>query len=277
MGSWNVDNHKKGLRQLEIILQELKIKDKAQVLFCLEHTGIYNHTLVEWIAQQGYHLWLESPLAIKRSLGIQRGKNAQVDAQRIAQYAARFAEQARLWQPARAVIEELKGLVRLRARLLTAKKQLKTPLQASSIFLAAAKQKRLESCCAGTLKHLEADMAQIEQEIQGLVASDAPLKQLYTVVESVAGIGRITALELLIVSNEFKGIKTAQSCACYAGIAPFEHSSGSSIRGRSRASPLANKRLKSLQPMGSMSSIRLAGELRRYYERKESAGKACQY
>ena len=89
-------------------------------------------------------------------------------------------------------------------------------------------------------------MAPIEQDIQVLVASDEQLHRLYAVVQSVEGVGRITALELLIVSNEFQGIKTAKSCACYAGVAPFEYSSGSSIRGRSRVSPLANKRLKSL-------------------------------
>ena len=55
-------------------------------------------------------------------------------------------------------------------------------------------------------------------------------------VQSVEGVGKITALELIIVSNELEGIKTAKSCACYAGVAPFEYSSGSSIGGR-RAYP----------------------------------------
>ena len=274
LGSWQVDNNKQGLRKLEELLKELKITNKDQALFCLEHTGIYNQNLLEWIVKKGYHLWLESPLAIKKSLGIQRGKSDPVDAQRIAQYAARFADQAQLWQPPREVIEELKGLVRMRERLLEAKKQLKTPLQESSIFLYAAKQKRLSSCCAGSLKHLAWDIAQIEKEIQELVASDEQLDQLYSVVQSVEGVGRITALELIIVSNEFEGIKTAKSCACYAGVAPFEYSSGSSIRGRSRVSPLANKRLKSLLDMGALSSVRLFGDLGKYYERKVGEGKA---
>ena len=63
------------------LLKDFKINTKDQALFCLEHTGIYNHNLLEWIVKKAYHLWLESPLAIKKSLGIQRGKNDQVDAQ----------------------------------------------------------------------------------------------------------------------------------------------------------------------------------------------------
>ena len=274
MASWQVDNNKQGLRKLEELLKDLKITNKDQALFCLEHTGIYNQNLLEWIVKKGYHLWLESPLAIKKSLGIQRGKSDPVDAQRIAQYAARFADQAQLWQPAREVIEELKGLVRVRERLLEAKNKLKTPLQESSMFLPAAKQKRLVSRCAGSLKHLERDIAQIEQEIQGLVASDEQLDQLYSVVQSVEGVGRIRALELIIVSNELEGIKTAKSCACYAGVAPFEYSSGSSIGGRSSVSPLANKGLKSLLHMGALSSVRLCGDLGKYYEGKVGEGKA---
>ena len=97
MASWEVDNNKEGLGQLEKVLKELKIRNKDQVLFSLEHTGIYNHNLLQRIVKKGYHLWLESPLAIKKSLGIQRGKNDQVDAERITQYAARFADQAQLW------------------------------------------------------------------------------------------------------------------------------------------------------------------------------------
>ena len=81
MASWQVDNNKQGLRQLEKLLKDFKINTKDQALFCLEHTGIYNHNLLEWIVKKAYHLWLESPLAIKKSLGIQRGKNDQVDAQ----------------------------------------------------------------------------------------------------------------------------------------------------------------------------------------------------
>ena len=153
LGSWEVDNHKQGLRKLEKLLKELKITNKDQALFGLAHTGVYNHNLLQWIVKKGYPLWLASPLAIKKSLGIQRGKSDQVDAQRIAQYAARLADQAQLWQPAREVIAELKGLVRVRARLLEARHKLKTPLRERSIFLSAAQQKRLSCCCASSLKH----------------------------------------------------------------------------------------------------------------------------
>ena len=59
--------------------------------------------------------------------------------------------------------------------------------------------------------------------------------------------------------------------ACYSGVAPVEHSSGSSVRSRSR--DRANKRSKTLLHLTAISTIRMAGDLRAYYERKAAAGK----
>jgi transposase len=229
--------------------------------------------LLSWIASRGYAIWLENPVAIKRSLGLQRGKNDQVDAQRIAQYAARFADKAQLWQPPGELIEELKALMRMRERLLSAKSQLEVPLKESGFFMAQSKQKALRGHCRAALKGLKQSLDQIEQRMEALLSSEEQLKELYKVVSSVVGIGKITALELIIASNEFKGIKTAKCCACYAGVGPFEYTSASSIRGRSRVSVLANKPLKCLLHMGALAAVRVGGELKAYYQRKVKEGK----
>jgi transposase len=271
--SSQVSNDKAGLQVLGKSLQNLDIP-KSELLLCVEHTGIYNYNLLEWANQGDYQLWLENPTAIKRSLGMQRGKNDQIDAYRISQYAARFTDKARLWQPARQIIEQLKGLLRLRERLLGTKIQLQTPLKESGLFLAANKQKEISDLCAGSIEALKQDIAQLEKQIQALIDSDQNLKENYQRVSSVVGVGTVTALELIVVSNEFKGINSAKSCACYCGVAPFDHRSGSSIRGRTRVSFLANKRLKTLLHMGAMAAIRTSGELKEYYERKVSEGKS---
>ena len=61
--------------------------------------------------------------------------------------------------------------------------------------------------------------------------------------------------------------------ACYAGIAPFEHTSGTSIKGRTRVSHLANKSLKTLLHMGALSAIKNSEEIGAYYRRKVEEGK----
>src|SRR2546428_13593444 len=47
----------------------------TETLICMEHTGIYNNHLLNFLHQQGASVWLESAVHIKRSLGLVRGKN----------------------------------------------------------------------------------------------------------------------------------------------------------------------------------------------------------
>ena len=79
----------------------------------------------------------------------------------------------------------------------------------------------------------------------------------------------LIAMYLLMCTNNFSKIKTYRKGACYAGIAPFEHSSGSSIRGKTRISQMGNKNLKKLLHICSLSVLKSKkGELYDYFERK---------
>ena len=86
-------------------------------------------------------------------------------------------------------------------------------------------------------------------------------------------IGPTTAGHLLVVTNEFKNFNCPKKFACYAGTAPFENSSGTSIRGKSHVSPYANKDTKKLLHMAALSAINMQNELAVYYQRKVSEGK----
>jgi transposase len=108
------------LAGIKAALSELKALpdwNAKQAVFCMEHTGIYNAHLLEWLHQQKLAIWLESSLQIKQAGGMQRGKSDKVDAQRIAQYAYRFRDQMRLWEPPREIIQKLAFLSATRQRL----------------------------------------------------------------------------------------------------------------------------------------------------------------
>lgn len=59
---------------------------------------------------------VEHPIHIKESLGMIRGKNDKVDAQRIALYAYKNREEVRLWTPKREAIQQLDRLTATRSR-----------------------------------------------------------------------------------------------------------------------------------------------------------------
>ncbi|WP_409021990.1 transposase [Dyadobacter sp. LHD-138] len=84
-------------------------------------------------------------------------------------------------------------------------------------------------------------------------------------MKSVVGIGMITAVAFLIFTQNFTAFNTGRQFACYAGVAPFEHSSGSSIRGKTKVSPLANRKMKALLSNCASAAIQNDPELKLYY------------
>ena len=83
----------------------------------------------------------------------------------------------------------------------------------------------------------------------------------------------ITAVNLITTTNEFLSITEAKKYACYSGVAPFEHSSGSSVRGKTKVSHMANKKTKTLLHLAALSAIQVKGEIKEYYKRKVEQGK----
>ncbi|MFD2574679.1 IS110 family transposase [Spirosoma soli] len=240
---------------------------------CSEHTGIYNALILSLLSAAGFPLWLESSLQIKQAGGLQRGKSDQIDAVRIAEYAFRFRDRLRLWQPPRQLLQDLTSLSALRQRLLLVRSQLQQPIDEQAGFTKSAQQKQLVKNCQASLKAITADLAQVEKLIAQLIDQDDRLKELFALVTSIPGIGVSTATEVILATDEFKAITDPKKLACHAGVAPFEYRSGTSVRGKTRVSQHARKRLKSLFHMAAMSAIQVKGELQDYYRRKVAEGK----
>ena len=72
----------------------------------MQNTGVYTNPLIEFADKKGIALSLNSPLDIKHSMGIARGKNDAVDAGRIAEYAHNHRDKLRLYEkPSEAIIQ----------------------------------------------------------------------------------------------------------------------------------------------------------------------------
>ena len=112
----------------------------------------------------------------------------------------------------------------------------------------------------------------MDRSIAALIAGDADLARQYERLTSVPGIGPVTAAEVLVTTNEFKTSTDPKQYACYAGVVPFERSSGQR-KGRPQVSPQANKRVKQLLHLAALSAVRYCAEMRAYYDRKVAEGK----
>jgi transposase len=245
-----------------------------QVIVCLEHTGIYNAHVLEVCWNQGIRICLEPAAKIKGSLGgIVRGKSDKIDAQRIASYAFKNARELVFWQPERLIIQKLKALLSLRNRLMCARNQLRVPLNESAGFLDKSIVKEMATASRRAIESIKKEINQVDKQIKSLIQQDSSVDSQVEQITSVPGIGQITALNMIITTGEFTRINEPKKFACYAGVAPFEHSSGSSVRGKTKVSKKANMAMKTLLHMAAMAAITCNSELKAFYTRKVAQGK----
>ncbi|KKL51289.1 hypothetical protein LCGC14_2296970, partial [marine sediment metagenome] len=122
------------------------------------------------------------------------------------------------------------------------------------------------------LSGLDTEITTVEEEIEALIKADEDLNENYELVTSIKGIGPVIATDLLIKTGNFKNIDTARKAASYAGVCPFPNTSGKMV-GKSKTSPFADKKLKSLLYMGAKSAVKHNKEYQLYYQKKQIEGK----
>lgn len=268
-----VSNSKKAIEKWLKELKQISQVDVTKVIFCLEHTGIYGMILIRTLHQRGLIVCVEGAANIKLSLGLQRGKNDRVDARRIAEYAMRYTDQLKQWKPKREVLDRLQLLNGMRSRLLKAHKVLSSHTKEAGKYLGKKEHMLLKKGTQESLKAIKANIKKTDQDIEAIIKSDENLKRLSDLVTSVDSIGMVTCAAILVKTNEFQDFREAKKFACTSGVAPFEHSSGKSIRGKTRVSHRAHKDLKTLLHMCAVGSISRKGELQDFYLRKVGQGK----
>lgn len=267
-----VDNTTRGLKTLQKKLKSLKIS-LEEILVCCENTGIYNSPLLVFTQNNKLNLWLETPLTIKKSLGLTRGKSDKADALRIATYAYRHQDQYRPWTPPTRSIEKLQKLWKRRKNILKVETQLKQNLTEIKAMQGRAAYKEAQRSYQGTLQGAQKDLKQVEKEIKETLSSDKELQRLHKVITSIDGVGTTTAVYLIVLTGGFKTLNNPRKLACYAGVAPFPYASGTSIRGREKVSTFANKELKTLLHLCAVSLLKMKNRFTDFIDRKKAEGK----
>ena len=71
----------------------------------------------------------------------------------------------------------------------------------------------------------------------------------------------------------FNGFLTRENLPVIPGVAPFEYSSGTSIRGKTKTSHLANREVKVYLTRAAITAIAWDPKIKAYYKRKIAEGK----
>lgn len=266
------ENTSKDFKRMELWLTKKPYFCYQGSLFCMEHTGLYTRELVSFLLQRESKVWMESALHLKRSMGMTRGKNDKVDSYRIARYAMTNNDKAVLLKLSSGTLLKLKDLMANRERLSKNYQSLKIATQ-ELVRVDKSIGKELMKLNEAALKGILKSKVKVEKRMLQLINDDEELKTLFSLITSVKCVGDVLATELIVYTNGFTRMNNTRQLACYCGIAPFEHSSGTSVRGRIGTSNFANMKLKSTLHMAAVSATRYVPDIKLYYERKVGEGK----
>lgn len=264
-----VTNDKDGYTTLLSWFKKKKIVVN-QVAIGFEHTGIYSFNLRIFLEARQIDYCAYSPLHLKRSLGLVRGKNDKVDAERIAYYTYLHRDELTYSKLSGSIILKLQELSAERKGFVTQQARYKAVLTDNKDKPQTNTLRRAKKM----VEVLEEEIKSVEEEMNTLIEKDPSIARNYQLLTSIKGIGDINAISTIIHTNNFEAFETARQYACYLGIAPFPLSSGTSVRGKTQVSHMGAKQLKADLSQAAKSAIVWDKEIKEYYERKTKEGKA---
>lgn len=256
---------------VEWLMDNLKQVTHEEMLFGLEHTGLYSELLIGFLNDQNFPFTVLPGLELKKSLGIRRGKSDKVDSKDIAEYIYEKRERIKLFEMPSNNLESIKKLTSYRERLMKERTAFTTRIKEykkvhdGDFEIYINSHKTVIEC-------LDREIKKIQAEIERLIREDLELSRQYCLIQTIKGIGPQTAAIMIVLTRGFTLFENWRKFASYAGIAPFPNQSGKFI-GRTKTSKLANKRIKSLLSMCAGVAVQYNPEMKLYYERRIAEGK----
>ena len=236
----------------------------------MESTGYYHLLLANFLANEDLLVSVENPLAVKRfiQMHLSRIKTDKSDAKMIRQYGQQTT--MRLWKAQsvnRVSSLQLMSLINQYTKQCTA---LKNKLKGEEAL--GLPVKSVVSSLKRSLKYLQNEIDQLEERLLKLVKSEH--QDLLTRIESITGLGRKTAMILIVLTEGFEKFEHSSQLCSFAGITPIIRQSGSSIHSRPRMSKMGNRRLRQLLFMCSFSAKKHNKACRDIFDRIVTKGKS---
>jgi transposase len=262
-----IDNGTEGFKLLRKWFKQFGI-DPTQSIMVMEYTGGYEYKLIQLCESLSMPYTRIPGLEIKNSLGITRGKNDQVDARRIALYTEEKIKKISASQPLNRRILRLKELLAFRKRLVRNTAGFKAGVKERIFMSEVPKTDPIRKISEDQIRRTQKDIETLDKEMQELIKADESMLLNYRIITSIKGIGPVNALMTIAYTENFASFTNPRAYAVYAGVIPFDHSSGTSIKAKRRVSHLANKELKQELNQAAKTAINWDKDLGEYATRK---------
>ena len=257
-----VRNEKQGFKELLRWAKTQGVNTK-DTLFGLEFTGYYSDALEQFLTGKKLCYAMLPTTVVKHYQRGTRDKNDKTDSAKIADYLFRFNGTECIKQrvlPSKAM-QELKALKSERKFYV---QQRVACENRQNVAKSKQEQKHLQKAIDLFNEQIEL----IEQQMAEVVTSDEEIYLTYTRLLTIPDIGPVNAINTIANTQNFTAFETARQYAKYVGVAPSEHSSGTSVRWRGRPSPHADLQAKADLSMAAMRAVEFSCDMSIYYERK---------
>jgi len=235
----------------------------------MEATGTYFLKLATFLSEQGITVSVINPAVISyfARMRLVRAKTDRVDANIIREYGC--LETLPVWMPTEDVFIELNqldshlhGLQGDRNRVIG---RLEALQQCARINAYTLEDLQLQ------LTDLEGRIKQCEKEL--VVLTEAHFPELLTLLTSIKGIGKKTAIMFIVLTHGFTRFTSPKHFASFLGLSSFIRQSGTSVRGAGGISKMGNPRMRQLLYMAALTARTKNQACKTFAERLANNGK----
>lgn len=236
----------------------------------MEATGYYHYRLAYFLLEKGIKVSVENPLSVKRfiQMKLSKIKTDKSDSKLICEYARQV--DLKLWEGNSKNQIICLQMLRLLSVYTKQSTMLKNKLEGETTL--GNPSMDVVRSIKRSLKQLEKEIKAIEEKLLKKVKEEH--QEMLTGLQSIPGIGKKTALMLVVLTDGFERFTSGSELCSYAGLTPIIRQSGTSINGRARISKIGNQKLRNLLFMCSFNACKYNAACKALYERIIAKGKS---
>jgi len=259
---YRFDNNTDGFEAL------LKLVPSEHVVV-MEASGPYYLRLATYLKKQGIGVSVVNPLVIRRfcQMRMSRAKTDKKDSRMIAEYG--YVEKPALWQPPQEYVVSLQQMEALLANV--RKEYTAVSNQLESFRSSGMLDEGLEQFITKELEHKQELIDELTAQIEELALKH--YGSMLADLESIPGLGRKTAIMLIILSGGFSRFSNYRKLSAYIGLSPRIFESGTSVKGKARICKIGMSRIRAMLYLCSWSAKRYNKACSQLYERLLAKGK----
>lgn len=237
--------------------------------FCMEATGSYYEALAVFLAEANQPVSVVNPFRAHHAAKAAGATNKTDPAEALVLAEHCRKENPPLWRRAtpevRALVAMLRRLQALKDHLIQEQNRLGDPSVDGQPEVVVSLEK--------SIAFLKAEIAALQEQMNDHIGRHPSLKGDRELLTSIPGIGDLTAAWILAELPDVKLIASAKSAAAYAGLAPRQHRSGTSVRRETHLCKQGNVWLRRALYMPAMAAVRYNPAVKAMYDRLLERGR----